>query len=163
MPRSFIVFNGASPTTAAQVPVATGTAIKTMLQVAVPATTPITLVEWGISFNGSAAATPGTVELIQTDVAASTGTAVTPTVYDDPNSVASLCIGGAALTCFSPTAEGTITATRVFDAQLIAPTNQYVKQFPLGREPQVIAGKFLRIRVTFAATVNAICYVVYEE
>jgi hypothetical protein len=55
-------------TTAAFAAVSTGTAIKTLLQVK-----PFNLariVEWGISFDGSAAATPGKVELIETDVAA---------------------------------------------------------------------------------------------
>ena len=155
--------NGASPTTAAQVPVATGTAIKTLLQIATPTNQAIDIIEWGISFDGSTAATPIKVELLQTDVAATTGTSLTPTLWADPNAPASLCVGGAALTCFSPTAEGTITVTRMFDVQLVAPTSQYVKQYPLGREPEVPVSKFLRVRVTASATVNAYCYVIWEE
>jgi hypothetical protein len=46
--------------------------------------------------------------------------------------------------------------------QLIAPTGQYVKQFPLGREFEVPAGNALRVRVTFGTTVNAIAYVIFE-
>jgi hypothetical protein len=46
--------------------------------------------------------------------------------------------------------------------QLIAPTNQYVKQWPLGREPYCQASKFYRIRVTFGAAVNAYCYMIVE-
>jgi len=46
--------------------------------------------------------------------------------------------------------------------QLVAPTNQYVKQFPLGREPMFKASEFLRIRVTAGAAVNAYCYVIIE-
>jgi hypothetical protein len=163
MGKLYIAGNGAEPTTASRVAVATGAAIKTLLQVATPTTTPITIVEWGISFDGSAAATPGIVELLQTDVAASGGTSLTPTLFDDPWAPPSLCIGGAALTCFSPTTEGSITTVRTFDMQQIAPTNQYIKQFPLGREPQVPISKFLRIRVKFPATVNAICYVIWVE
>lgn len=159
----YIAFNGASPTTAAQVVVATGTAIKTLLQIATPSTRDIKVVEWGISFDGSTAATPIKCELLQTDVAATSGTSLTPTIYADPNAPASLCVGGTGATNFSPSAEGTITATRVFDAQLIAPTNQYVKQFPLGREPWIPVSKFLRVRVTAGATVNAYCYIVWEE
>ncbi|GAC1502559.1 MAG: hypothetical protein NVS1B6_09310 [Steroidobacteraceae bacterium] len=161
--KLYFAANGASPTTAAQVVVATGTAIKTLLQIATPSTTDITIIEWGISFDGSAAAVPGKVELLQTDVAATSGTSLTPTVWGDPNAPASLCVGGTGATCFSPSAEGTITAVRMFDPQLIAPTNQYVKQFPLGREPQVPISKFLRIRVTFPVTVNVYCYLVWEE
>ena len=159
----YIAFNGASPTTAAQVVVATGTSIKTLLQIATPSTIDIKVIEWGISFDGSAAATPIKVELLQTDVAATSGTSLTPTLYGNPNAPASLCVGGTGATNFSPTVEGTITATRVFDAQLIAPTNQYVKQFPLGREPWIPVSKFLRVRVTAGASVNCYTYIVWEE
>jgi hypothetical protein len=39
----------------------------------------------------------------------------------------------------------------------------FVKQFPLGREPEVAVSSFLRIRVTAAAAVNAVCYIVWTE
>lgn len=159
----YIAANGASPTTAAQAPVATGTAIKTLLQIATPSNESLAIIEWGISFDGSAAATPIKCELLQTDVAATGGTSLTPTLWRDPNGPASLAVGGTGLTCFSPSAEGTITATRVFDVQFVAPTGQYVKQFPLDREPTVPVSKFLRVRVTAAASVNAYCYVIWEE
>ena len=162
MANLYIAANGASPTTAAQVVVTTGTSIKTLLQVATPSTENLKIIEWGISFDGSAAATPIKVELLQTDVAA-TVTSLTPTVYSPDNAPASLCVGGTSATGYTATAEGTITATRMFDVQLIAPTNQYVKQFPLGREPLVPVSKFLRIRVTAGAAVNAYCYIVWEE
>ena len=41
-----------------------------------------------------------------------------------------------------------------------APTNQYLKQFPLGQGFYVPAAGVLRIRVTAAVAVNAYCYVV---
>jgi hypothetical protein len=156
--------NGASPTTAAQVPVATGAAIKTLLQIATPSTTGISVIEWGISFDGvTASAVPGKVELLQTDVAATSGTSLTPTIFSI-DTTASLCVGGTGATCFSPSTEGTITATRVFDVQHITPNGGlYVKQYPLGREPFITVSKFLRVRVTFAATVNAYTYIIWEE
>lgn len=170
MAKVYIAFNSAPPTTAAPVKMATGTAIRTLLQVATPSTTAIKVCEWGISFDGSATATPIECELVQTDVAAGATTALTaftPVPYDDPNAVASLCVGGTALTGFNlttgPSSEGTTTATRVGDLQLVAPTNQYVKQWPLGREFQVPASKFLRVRVTAGASVNAYTYVIWEE
>jgi hypothetical protein len=153
--------NGAAPTTAAAVKVTTGTSIKTLLQVATGSAVPIAVIEWGVSFDGSAAATPIAVELIQTDVAA-TVTSFTPQNYDNYTST-SQCPGGTALTGYSASAEGTITATRYADLQLIAPTNQYVKQWPLGREFDLPVSKFLRIRVTAAAAVNAYCYVIWQE
>lgn len=163
MAQTYIAWSSASPTTASQAVTATGTSIKTLLQVATPSTATIRVIEWGISFDGSAAATPGIIELLQTDVAATGGTSFTPVTFSDPNSPASLCVGGAALTCFAPSGEGTITATRVFDGQLVAPTNQYVKQYPLGREPTIPVSKFLRVRVKFGTTINALAYIIWEE
>lgn len=163
MANTYIAWSSASPTTASQAVTATGTAIKTLLQVATPSTENLRVIEWGISFDGSAAATPGIIELIQTDVAATGGTSYTPTAWSDPNSPASLCVGGTGATGFGFSTEGTITATRVLDGQLVAPTNQYVKQFPLGREPGLPISKFLRVRVKFGTTVNALAYIVWEE
>lgn len=158
----YFAANGVPPTSAAQAPVTTGTVIKTMLQVATPATTRIKLVSWGVSFDGSAAATPGRVELLSCDGAA-TVTSVTPTIWGEPADVASLCVGGASATGHTATAEGTLTNVRMFDVQFVAPTSQYVREFSLGREPTVAASKFVRIRVTFAAAVNAYAWIVWEE
>ena len=52
----YLIANGPMPTTAAQAVVTTGTAIKTMLQLK-PFNT-CKIIEWGVSFDGSAAATP---------------------------------------------------------------------------------------------------------
>jgi|SRR5882762_5862882 len=165
MATLYIAANGAAPTTAALVKVTTGTAIKTMLQIAPSATRPIKVVEWGISFDGSAAATPITCELIQTDVAATVTAHVAAGVqpYDDPGAVPSTVTLGTTATGYTATSEGSITATRFGDVQLIAPTNQYVKQWPLGRELQIPISKFLRVRVTAGAAVNCFTYIVWEE
>lgn len=165
----YLIANGPSPTTAAQVPVSTGTAIKTMLQVKPGTTQQAKIVEWGISFDGSAAATPIKVELLETDVAATVTAHVAAGIVKldasalmsgDPTTAA-LAVGAAA-TGYTGSAEGSITASRVFDVQHIAPTNQYVKQFPLGREPIIDVSKFARIRVTAGAAVNAYCYMIVE-
>ena len=162
----YAIYNGPMPTTAAQLPVTTGTAIKTMLQLK-PFNT-IKIVEWGISFDGSAAAVPIKCELLDTGTVFGTVTAsadadVTKlgSVEDAVASVAGLTLGTSA-TGYTCTSEGSITAVRMFDAQLIAPTNQYVKQFPLGREPKGIIGNAIRIRVTAPVAVNALCYIVFE-
>lgn len=160
--KLYIAHGAVPPTTAALAVIATGTTIKTLVQVATPSTCPITVVAWGISFDASALATPGKVELIQTDVAA-TVTSETPTLWGDPNSPASLCAGGTALTGFNATGEGTITATRVFDAQLVDPAVGYVREFSLGREPIIPISKFLRIRCTFATGANAYPWICWEE
>jgi len=164
------IFNGPSPTTAAQVVVTTGTAIKTLLQVQVSATVVAKIIEWGISFDGSAAATPIKVELIETDAAATVTAHVTAGIVRlDAEAIASgdpvtnRILVGTAATGYTGSAEGSTTVSRVFDAQLIAPTNQYVKQFPLGREPVCKNGTFFtRVRVTAGAAVNAYCYVTLQ-
>jgi hypothetical protein len=159
--------NGAMPTTSSLSKVTTGTTLRTMLQIASSATRPLKVVEWGISFDGSAAATPIQCELIQTDVAATVTAHVAAGVqpYDDPNAPASTVTLGTSATGYSATgsAEGSITTTKYGDLQLIAPTNQYVKQWPLGREFQVPVSKFLRVRVLAGAAVNCWTYIVWEE
>jgi hypothetical protein len=158
----YLIANATMQTTAAPAAVTTGTSIKTLLQVK-----PFNLariVEWGISFDGSAAATPIKVELIETDVAAADAdiTKFGPNVADvAAASVAGLTLGTAA-TGYTATIEGTVAAVRNFDVQFVAPTNQYVKQFPLGREPVIQLAKFARVRVTAGAAVNAYCYLVLD-
>jgi hypothetical protein len=83
------IYNGASPTTAALAPVTTGTAIKTLLQIKPGTQNKAKVKEWGISFDGSAAATPIKCELIETDVAATVTAHVAAGIVllGDPNDV----------------------------------------------------------------------------
>ena len=172
MGNLYQVYNGPMVTTAAFAGVTTGTAIKTLLQIKPATNFDIKIVEWGISFDGSAAATPIKVELIDTGTVFGTVTAhaaadVQP--FFDPNAPVNtagtsgvpLNLGTSA-SGYTCTAEGAITATRYGDIQLIAPTGQYIKQFPLGREFGVKAGNCLRVRVTAGAAVNALTYVIFE-
>lgn len=166
----FLIPNGPMQTTAAMPPVTTGNVIKTLLQFKASATMVARVIEWGISFDGSAAATPGKVELIETDVAATVTACVAADITKldgdalacgDPTT--NLIQVGTSATGYTAAAEGSITATRDLDApQLIAPTNQFIKQFPLGREPVIQVAKFARIRVTFATAVNAYCYMIVQ-
>src|SRR5580693_6036197 len=164
----FLLANGAMQTTAAFAKVTTGNVIKTMMQVAFGATPLGRIIEWGCSFDGSAAATPGVVELIETDVAATVTAyaAADITAYNADALLLTAAQKAAAGTTgifqittgtsgYTATVEGSITAVRnLDDPQLIAPTTQFVKQFPLGREPVIQNGKFARIRVTFGTAVN---------
>lgn len=159
----YTIYNGPMPTTAAQAVVTTGTAIKTMLQL--KPFNVMDIVEWGICFDGSAAATPIKCELLDTGTVFATVTASADadvvkidSVEQAVASVAGLTLGTAA-TGYTASAEGTITATRMLDAELVAPTNQYIKQFPLGERPKLIIGNAVRIRVTAAAAVNAYCWI----
>lgn len=163
------IFNGPAPTTASQVAVTTGTAIKTLLQVKPGATQILKVREWGISFDGSAAAAPGICELCVTDVAATVTAHVAAGChkYDsealaagDPTT--NIIAVGTTSTGYTASGEGTVGAVRQGDVQLIAPTNQNIYQFPLGVAFIVGAGEFMRIRVKFGAAINAICYVLVE-
>lgn len=166
----YLIANGPMQTTAAFAKVATGTSIKTMLQVKPGATVAARVVEWGISFDGSAAATPIAVEFIETDVAATVTASVANdiTKYDDAaiaggDPTTALIAVGTTSTGYTSSGEGSITAVRNLDApQLVAPTNQYIKQFPLGERPLIQASKFARIRVTAGTSVGAYCYMILE-
>lgn len=180
MALTYSVFNSAQPSAAAPVKQPTGTAIRTMLQLAPLASGfPIKLVEVNISFDGSAAATPGQVEVFACTGAATMSTALAAadimpygSRLDTPANTAGtsgtpLSLG-TALSAFATAAvtEGTVANYRGFDNQLVAPTSQYIKQFPLGREPQLggnsATQEFLRVRMTFGTTVNAAIMVVFE-
>lgn len=170
MAELYLIANSAMPTTAAQATVTTGNVIKSLMQVTLNAsqTFRAKVVEWGISFDGSAAATPIKCELLTVDVAGTVTTAYAAAdiINLDPNGTAVTDDFPFDLSAnksgFPLTAEGTITVVRMFDVQLIAPTNQYVKQWPLGREPSFKQGQYLRVRVTAGSAVNAYSYVVIE-
>lgn len=165
----YLIQNSSAVTTAAPVSQPTGSAIRTMLQIEAPSTKSLTIVEWGISFDGSAAATPIKCELLTTTVAATMSTASVAadvTSLNGPaDEVSLITYGGTTHTGFATAAvtEGTVANARMLDLQLVAPTSQYVKQFPLGREPVVAPSKFLRVRVTAGTTVNAFIYCMWGE
>lgn len=156
------------PTTAAQPKVTTGTAIKTMLQIATPSTRQLQIISWGFTLD-AVPASAGEVELIQTDVAATVTAHVPSGVQQlDPNAPNSLMTLSTTGTGYTATAEGTPTATRTFDAQLIPPTAgaldmNYVYQFMPDERPIVAASRFLRVRCTFGAAVNMSTWIVWDE
>lgn len=162
----YFIANGPMPTTAAFAPVTTGTALKTMLQI--KPFNLVKIVSWGISFDGSAAAAGLKCELIDTGTVFGT---VTASVDADVMkmdgsdqavaSVAGLTMGTSA-TGYTCTSEGSVTATKIFDLQYVQPTNQYVYEFSLGREPKVLIGNCCRIRVTAAAAVNCYCFMTLD-
>lgn len=162
------VNNGASAGAAAPVKAAVNASgIKTMLQLKA-AGAGLMVVEWGISFDASAAATPFEVELCDTGTVAATVAAFVAndiTAYNSPPD-AGVSNGGLTLSTttsgYTATGEGTVAApVRSGDLQLIAPTNQDLKQFPLGQGFWVPATNYLRIRVTAASAANCYCYVIY--
>jgi hypothetical protein len=157
----------ASPHTAAGAltRVATGTALKTLLQIGVPAGVPLNVLGWGVAFRGVAAADPpGEVYLLESDTAA-TVTSLTPDLWRLPAEAASRCVGGAALTGHTASAEGTITASRMLDPQQVHPQTGYSVWFPADARPRVgqSAARYLRIRANFTVTVDGVPWIVWDE
>jgi hypothetical protein len=166
----YLVGNYPMQTTAAPAPVAVST-IKTLMQV--KGLVPFRIVEWGFSGNASAAATPGVVELIETGSVFATVTAYAAAdlpAYDaealnfnsgDPT--ANYISVGTSVSGYTSTVEGSITAVRnLAGPQQIAPTNEFIYQSPLGYRAYCQAGKSVRIRATFGASVNVLCYMILE-
>ena len=166
MLHRYTACNGPMPTIAAQQSVSTGTSIKTMLQVATPSTREIEVIAWGYSLSG---VPNGTVELLQTDVAATVTAHVAAGVQPlDAGLPASLMTLGTTATGYTASGEGSITATRVFKSHLITNTagenelNHYYQFLPEER-PIIAASKFLRVRVTMGTSVSMQCFVVWGE
>jgi hypothetical protein len=162
-------WNGPMPTTAAQAKVTTGTAVKTMLQLATPSTRQMQLIAWGFSLDVAPGAA-SVVELLQTDVAATVTAHVASGVQPlDPNAPASLLTLGTAATGYTATAEGTPTATRVFDTKQIplaagATDLTYFYQWMPDERPIIAVSRFLRVRATFATSAsNMTCWIVWDE
>lgn len=161
-------WNGPMPTTAVQASVTTGTAITTQLQIATPSTRQALLLEWGYSLSAAPAGL-GRVELLQTDVAATVTAHVASGVQPlDPNAPPSLMTLGVAATGYTASAEGAITATRLFDHRQIPITAgssdlSYVRQWVGVTRPIIGVSKFIRIRTNFAAAVNIVCWATWDE
>ena len=162
-------WNGPMPTTAAQAAVATGTSIKTMLQVSTPSTRQIQVISWGFDLGVTPTSGPCTVELLDTDVAATVTAHVAAGLQPlVPGMPASRMTLGTANTGYTATAEGSTTASRVHDVVGIAPTsgaydNAYHYQFMPDERPIIAVSRFLRVRVTFATAVNMRCWIVWDE
>jgi hypothetical protein len=161
--RSFKVFNGATAAlTAAPVSVATGTSLKTMLQV--KPTTPCVVTRWGFSFETVPTAvvkveliTTGTVNATVTQYAA--GDVIK---LSDPGGSASLATLATSGSGYTSSGEGTVTASRLLDFRN-AWEQSYDIQLPLDREYTFDASNYLRVRMTTATTINAVCWVEWEE
>lgn len=157
------------PTTAAVAAVTTGTAIKTMLQLATPATRQIWIEEWGYTVDDPPGA-DSVFELIQTDVAATVTAHVASGVMPlDPNLPASLLTLGTSATGYTSSAEGSTTATRMLDnvgmssvSAEAAPFLSYSKKFDVW--PAIPVSKFVRVRATTPTTaVDMRCWIVWHE
>lgn len=161
--KTYAVTNGAAPGANPPGVISTGTATRTMIQLATNTTTPaIRFVEWWVEFDGATAATPIKVELMRhTATPQTTLTAyVTADIarVNDPNAPTSSLQLGTGLSGYSnTTTDTTPTGTPVsLETHYVPPTSGIYVQFPLGREPEVQVSAFARIRTTAGAAVN--CY-----
>jgi hypothetical protein len=172
--KTYIIYNSAQATTAAPVAQPTGTAIRTMMQLRLAVGVECRLISFGVSFDGSAAATPGKVEIFETTAAATMTTAYAAAdIQPFGNYSAAANTAGAtgvpfnlstATSGFATAAvtEGTVAGYRAAWVGLMAPTNQFDYQFPLGREFDLTPQNYLRLRVTFAASINMVAYMIIE-
>jgi hypothetical protein len=162
----FTVFNCAiDATTGVMSGTSYAAGAKCAIQVAPATGNYVRVVEWGVSFSGSAAGTPAFCTLAQA------ATASTMTNAHSTSSI--LPVGdlaktstlqmGTSLTGYGNGAITSTTTERQFAGAQIGPMTQYEKQFPLGRDFLVLSGKFLQLRINTAATLTALAYVVIEE
>lgn len=162
----FIAYNGPMVTTAAYVPVTTGTAIKTLLQIKAPAATGITIWKWHVDFDGTGT-TPIKCELIDTGTVAATVTAHVAAGLQCISShlpiASAVQIGSTTNSGYTATAEGTITTTRYGSLNSVLPGNGDRNEWSLGREFWIPPGNIVRIRVTATAAVNAMCFMLWNE
>jgi hypothetical protein len=160
----FTLWNGANAQAAFQPKVATGTGIKTMLQL--KTTRLIWIIEWGFFLDSAVAETPGSVELIDTNTVPATSlTAAVDNDFtkEDPNSGEADDLGvtyGTGNTGYTAGAEGTVNArTRVIDAPIWSSASGYSKEWALGRYPMMLAANYLRIRAHFGVDRNMRCFI----
>lgn len=162
------IFNGPFATTAEQLAVTTGTSIKTMLQAKGIAALQMKLKGWGVSMDGAAVGAGVQWSILETGTVFATVTAsvAADIVAVDAQALATVSTTyfavGTAATGYTSSAEGTITASRVFDSAFVQPAGQYVWEWSLGTEPIISAVSSLRIRCKAASAVNAVCWMLIE-
>jgi hypothetical protein len=165
----FIAYNSAlSATTAIDAGTSYTTGAKVALQLHIPDSGKIKLVEWGVSMNGSAAAVPALLEVATTDTATTAMTAHSTTTIESlsPRAIDSRLTMGTGSTAYGAVAITSNTTLRPLDRQYVAQTGQYVKMWPLGREPEIgntTTENFLQFRINTPDTRTAIIYAVWEE
>lgn len=168
MPRFFLTPHTAA---GAVTDLAPATGLKTILQVAVPTASFINICGWGISSTGTVGTdAPFYAYLMEGDAAATAGTSASGFVdpWDQPGGQASIVTLGTGATAWSAAfTEGTITASRFFDAQRVHPQSGYSVWFPADLRPRcglVASARYVRIRVNQVTTAyNLIPWLCWDE
>lgn len=164
----FIAFNNTiDATTGVIAPVSyTSGAARISVQLAPPSGMDLRLVEWGVSFNGSALAAPATCTLAQASAASTVVVHSDTTIkaLGDREVVSGLTFGTSATGYGAGTVGLTTNTTeKQFAAALIGPLSQYEKQLPLGRDFVVTGGKFCQLRISVPVTISALAYIAFEK
>lgn len=138
------------------------------IQLQVPSGRRIRIIEYGVSFNDTAAHTPARVELVEASTASTCSTAHTTStvkaIGEDSGATSALTFGATTNTGYGNGAITSTTTSRYFDSQFVPPTGQFVKQWPLGREPwSVGSGIYVQLRIQTSSNANAVAYIVWEE
>ena len=141
--------------TATAADIATGTVIKSLLEIAAPTNKAIKLIRWWIEFDGVTASAVPVLVQITAHTTTMTGTALTLVKNKDTD-----------ITTIRSTAKHTSTSENAgtvtqLERHRIHPTSGFSYEYPQDREHEV--STFLRMRVTADATVNATCGIVVEE
>lgn len=127
-----------------------------------PVTNPVTIIEWGISFDASASSTAVRVDLL-TQTTAGTASSLTVIKWSDQNAPSATTTAQQTFTSSEPTT-GVVLASyfiQPFGGNLII-------QYPLTREPGTAAaatGQRLALRYVAPSgvTPNCVSYVVWDE
>jgi len=164
-------YNSAMVTTASMVAVTTGTTIKTMLQLSLPATRMIKILAWGFSTDDPPGA-DAVFDLIESDTAATVTAHVASGVQPVPSGIpASLLTLGVSATGFSSSSETAPTVTRTLDIVRMssvsaeaAPVMEYPRKFDWDEAPTIAVSKFVRLRATTPTTaVDLTCWIEWCE
>lgn len=138
--------------------IATGTAVKTILEFEGPATRPrIEVDEVAMTFEGvTATGVPIEVELCAKTADATGGASPPSPVPDDTAAPASACT-----VRHNASAEGTVGV--IFRRWLIHPQAGIVYQLPLGRTIKLSPAQTIALRVTAAASVDCVAHFGFIE
>lgn len=161
----FITWNFATPTTGTSpAGVSTGgSSLVAMLQV--KAGTPkLRIIEWGYSFSTVPTAAV-LVDLVTSSTGLTMGTATAAAdvlAYNDYTGPASqVAVGATTNSGFGAVADSGSATIRTL-AKQYEWGSQFKQQFPLGREPEVNGGHFVRVRMSGLSIVTS-CYIAWEE
>jgi hypothetical protein len=151
-------------TTGMLAPTVYASGAKVAIQLAAPAGSDIRLVEWGVSSSATAPAAKTIYSLVQASAATTCTTAHSAASIAPVGDSSRACplTFSTSTTAFGVTGITTNTTEREFEAFQGDPSEHYEKQFPLGRDYLVQAGKFCQLRINTQTSYSILCYVTID-